>query len=220
MTALRGDLPLAYRRLAVDAEPRRLLVLAHGVGGTEHDLSHMGAAAPPDTAVILARGPLTIGPSQYAWFPVSFSPQGPQPDHSGAEASRVLLGEFIASLQARENIAPRSTVIAGFSQGGIISASVGLTRPDCVAGFGVLAGRILPELAPRIASPSALARTRGFIGHGLDDTKLPVQWAHRADAWLTDLGVQHRTVLYPGGHTLPPAMQSDFLGWFDAVTAY
>lgn len=52
-----------------------------------------------------------------------------------------------------------------------MSASIGLTRPGALAGFGILAGRILPELAPQIAERAALGRLRAFIGHGRDETK-------------------------------------------------
>ena len=41
-----------------------------------------------------------------------------------------------------------------------------------------------------------------------------VAWAERADAWLTQLGVEHTTRLYPIEHTISPAMQSDFEAWY------
>lgn len=171
-----------------------------------------------DTRVILPRGPLTLGAGQHAWFEVAFGPQGPRPDLAAAEHSRQRLADFIGELQAEFAVPPARTVVAGFSQGGIMSASVGLSRPDLVAGFGVFAGRILPELEPRLADGEALARVQAFIGHGRDDTKLPVEWAHRSDAWLTRLGVPHETRLYPGNHGISPAMQNDFLKWFGRVT--
>lgn len=209
---------LVYRTPASPARPRRLLVLAHGVGSNETSLAPLAARAPDDTLVVLARGPLTLGPDQYAWFQVAFGPEGPRPDLDAAERSRLQLAAFIAEMQQDHAIAPGDTVVAGFSQGGIMSASVGLTRPQLVAGFGVLAGRILPELEPRLADRDALHRVHAFVGHGRDDTKLPVDWAHRADAWLTALGVLHETRLYPGGHGIAPAMQDDFFAWFGRVT--
>lgn len=215
---LREDAPLAYRRLDANDRPRRLLVLAHGVGGNEENLAPLGARAPRDTAVVLVRAPLVLGPGQYAWFPVVFTPQGPQPDLDAAEGSRQRLVDFVSTLQARLGVKPADTVLAGFSQGGIMSASVGLTRPGLVAGFGVLAGRILPELEPLIAPRHALSRVHGFIAHGRDDSKLPVDWAHRADDWLTTLGVPHEARFYPGGHAVSPAMEGDFLAWLGAVT--
>ncbi|MGQ0800692.1 MAG: alpha/beta hydrolase [Pseudomarimonas sp.] len=209
---------LVYRASAAPPAPRRLLILSHGVGGNEMNLAPLAARAPVDTVVILVRAPLTLGQGQFAWFPVSFGAHGPRPDLEAAEDSRQRLALFVAEMQAAYGVAPNATVVAGFSQGGIISASVALTQPEIVAGFGVLAGRILPEIEPRLADGEALSRVQGFIGHGRGDTKLPVEWAHRADAWLTDLGVPHETRLYPGDHGIPQLMQDDLLDWFQRVT--
>ena len=214
ISELRTDLSLAFRTFSIDAgtPAKRLLVLLHGVGGNETHLAALGSAL-KDTRVILARGPLALGPGQHAWFQVSFGPQGPRPDLAAAEQSRQRLSRFIAELQAEYAIPSAQTVVAGFSQGGIMSASLSLTRPELVAGFGILAGRILPEIAPQVAQRSALTEVKAFIGHGRDDTKLTVDWAYRADTWLTELGVPHETRLYPGDHGISPEMQDDFLAW-------
>lgn len=215
---LRTDLSLPFRTSTAGSAPaKRLLILTHGVGGNETNLAPLGAALGGDTRVILTRGPLTLGPDQYAWFRVSFGPQGPRPDLVAAERSRQLLATFIAEAQAAFVVPPLHTVVAGFSQGGIMSASVGLTQPSLVRGFGLLSGRILPELKPQIAACAALSAVQGFIGHGRDDTKLSVDWAYQANAWLTELGVEHETHLYPGDHGIPTAMQSDFLAWVERI---
>lgn len=212
--------PLQFRIAgAMPAKPRRLLVLSHGVGGNETDLAALAGQAAEDTLVALPRAPRELGAEQFAWFQVSFGPQGPRPDLAAAEQSRQQLAEFIGSLQAQYGVAASGTVVAGFSQGGIMSASIGLTRPDLVRGFGVLSGRILPEIQPLLADRNALARVEAFIGHGRDDTKLPVDWAHRADAWLTELGVTHETHLYPGDHGISPDMQRDFFTWLERAHA-
>lgn len=128
---------------------------------------------------------------------VSFGPQGPRPDLAAAQQSRQRLAGFITELQAKYAAPAAKTVIAGFSQGGIMSASIGLIQPELVAGFGILSGRILPETEPQLASRTALASIHAFIGHGRHDTKLTVDWAHRADAWLTELGVPHCPAAIP-----------------------
>lgn len=215
---LHSDQALAYRLRRPPVPARRLLILAHGVGN-ETNLAPLAQYAPDNTLVALVRGPLTLAPGQHAWFQVSFGAQGPRPDLIAAESSRVQLAAFIAGMQSAHGIAPSATVVSGFSQGGIISASVALTRPELVCGFGVLAGRILPELESQLADREALGRLHAFIGHGRDDTKLPVEWAHRADAWLTELGVAHDTHLYPGDHGVAPVMQADFFAWFSRTTS-
>lgn len=151
------------------ARPTSLLLLLHGVGGNETNLAGLAAGIAPDVLVVLPRGPLTLGNAQHAWFRVAFTGEGPQIVAEEAEASRQTLVRFIAQLQAAYGIAPARTLIAGFSQGGILSASVGLTAPASVAGFAVLSGRILPELEPLLAPPGQLAHVQALVAHGRND---------------------------------------------------
>lgn len=213
-----ADFALAFRiRQPQPAQPKALLVLLHGVGGSESNLGDLAAGIDPDTLVLLPRGPLTLGPGQFAWFRVAFTASGPRIEAQEAEQSRLALIRFVAQLQAAHGIAPQQTVIAGFSQGGILSASVALTAPESVAGFGILSGRILPELEPHLAEPARLTALRAFIGHGEFDSKLPVLWAQRSDALLSQLGVTHSSRRYPIDHGISAAMQADFLEWLNGV---
>ncbi|MCB1915868.1 MAG: hypothetical protein KDG52_09150 [Rhodocyclaceae bacterium] len=193
--------------------PSALLLLLHGVGGNESNLAALAAGVGPDTLVILPRGPLALGPGQYAWFNVAFTPNGPEIRADEAEASRRMLIRFVEALQAAHGIAPDRTAIAGFSQGGILSASVALSAPERVRGFAVLSGRILPELEPMLAPRERLAGLQALIAHGREDSTLPVAWAQRADGWLDRLGVARQLRLYAGGHSVSPPMADDFLAW-------
>lgn len=199
------------------ATPTALLVLLHGVGGNEAQLADLARTAGPGVLVVLPQGRLPFGPGQFGWFRVAFTPTGPQIVPEEAEASRRALIQWVGQLQRHYGIAASRTVVAGFSQGGIMSASVALTAPQSVAGFGLLSGRILPELETMLAPPAQLQAVQGFIGHGIHDGKLPVAWAERADAWLTQLGVPHVTRLYPVEHTLSADMRADFEAWYHAL---
>jgi phospholipase/carboxylesterase len=154
-----------------------------------------------------------MGAQQFAWFRMNFTPAGPSIVPEEAEHSRKLLIHFVQQVQARYAIAAQNTVIAGFSQGGILSASVALSTPEILAGFGLLSGRILPELKPHLADPTRLAQLRAFVAHGDQDATLPVVWAQRSDQWLKELGVQNSSHRYPMGHGVSAAMQADFLNW-------
>jgi phospholipase/carboxylesterase len=216
----RADFALAFRvRQPQPAQPKALLVLLHGVGGTESNLLELAAGVGPDTLVVLPRGPLTLGPGQFAWFRVAFTASGPRIDAGEAEQSRHDLIRFVAQLQTAYGVAPQQTVMAGFSQGGILSASVALSAPESVAGFGILSGRILPELEPHLAAPARLAALQGFVGHGAFDSKLPVMWAERSEALLSRLGVAHQARRYPIDHSISAAMQADFVQWLNGVLA-
>lgn len=209
---------LSYRVLEPQPEkPSKCLILLHGVGGNETNLVDLASGLDPDTLVVFARGPLQMGAQQFAWFRVAFTASGPRIVPEEAERSRTTLIAFVQQLQARHGIHAANTVIAGFSQGGILSASVALSAPERVAGFAVLSGRILPELEPQLASKERLSNLKAFIGHGTQDSKLPVDWAHRSDALLNALGVEHQLRLYPMDHGISAAMHADFLAWLAAL---
>ena len=201
------------------AHPKALVVLLHGVGGNETNLASLVVTMEPDTLVVMPRGPMTLGAGQYAWFRVNFTGAGPVIIETEAEQRRTTLIRFVEQLQQAYGIAPQKTVIAGFSQGGILSASVALSQPECVAGFAVLSGRILPELQPHIADQARLQNLRAFIGHGEYDSKLPVVWAQRSEQLLSGLGVEYLTRRYPIDHGISAPMQTDFLSWLQTITS-
>ena len=91
---------LAYRqRQPAPAKPGKLLVLLHGVGGNETNLLDLADGVDPDTLVVLVRGPLQMGGTQFAWFAVNFTATGPQIHPEQAEHSRKLLIQLLQQLQ-------------------------------------------------------------------------------------------------------------------------
>ena len=209
---------LSFRqRLPQPVHPKACVVLLHGVGGSEMNLAGLALEIDPDILVVLPRAPLQFASGQFGWFRVAFTASGPSIEENEAEQSRQTLIRFLEQLQLAYSISPQNTVIAGFSQGGILSASVALSAPERVAAFAVLSGRILPELEPHLANKAHLANLRSFIGHGEYDTTLPVMWAHRSDQLLGELGVSHLTRLYQTSHGISAAMQSDFLEWLQGL---
>lgn len=189
------------------------LILLHGVGASEIGFIELARQQDPRLAVILVRGPITFGPIQFGWFQVNFTAAGPVINPAQAEQSRQALIAFIAGLPAAYNIDPQRIWIAGFSQGGIMSASVGLTAPANIAGFGIFSGRIPPEIAPLITGTATLSKRHAFVSHGVDDSKLPVDFARNAQSLLNG----HKLILtyheYDAGHEFNPTMQRDFSRW-------
>ena len=205
---------LAYRLMEpLPTAARRCLVLLHGVGSNELSVAALAEGAGTETLVVLVQGPLPLGPQQFAWFQVAFTATGPRIEATQAEHSRQALVKLLAHVQTQYAVPAQKTVLAGFSQGGIMSTSVALTSPETVAGFGLLCGRILPEIEPMLANKERLSSLQGFVGHGEFDSKLPVDWAHRAHDRLNQLGVRHTLALYPVDHSISAQMHADFMQW-------
>ncbi|OWW22500.1 alpha/beta hydrolase [Noviherbaspirillum denitrificans] len=209
-------LPLAHRVRAPQTGPIEgspCLLLLHGVGANELGLVNMARLLDPRLTVILVRSPLAFGPMQFGFFQVNFTASGPVINAAQAEQARQGLTTFISGLPGAYGIDGRRVWIAGFSQGGILSASVGLTRPDLVRGFGILSGRILPEIGPLVAPPDQLADLHAFLSHGEHDEKLPIDFARSAHALLLEKGVQLTYQEFPAGHELNAAMLDAFNQW-------
>jgi phospholipase/carboxylesterase len=206
---------LAYRVRAaqVGAAKAPCLLLLHGVGSNESGFIELARQMDPRLVVILLRGPLVLAPGRLAWFQVSFTPSGPAIDAVQAERSRTMLLDFIGQLPASHGVDPERIWIAGFSQGGIMSASVALTAPDSVAGFGVLSGRILPEVLPRVRKGPALGKVQAFVSHGVHDQTLGIHFADHSRQVLTGLKVPLTYAEYVAGHALDSAMIGDFQRW-------
>lgn len=132
-TIAQPSLPLAHRVRAPQngsTAGSPCPILLHGVGANEASLIDLAQQQDPRLTVILARGPIAFGPNMYGWFNVNFTSSGPVINPTQAEQSRQTLIDFVDGLPAAYGIDANRIWIAGFSQGGIISASVGLTLPD------------------------------------------------------------------------------------------
>jgi phospholipase/carboxylesterase len=98
------------------------LLLLHGVGANEQRLADIAARLDPRLTVILVRSLIQFGPMQFGFFQVSFTSSGPAINAGQAEQSRKLLATFIQKLPEVYGIDAKQIWIAGFSQGGILSA--------------------------------------------------------------------------------------------------
>ncbi len=209
---------LSYRLMQPQPPtPQRCLVLLHGVGSNELSVARLADGVRHGTLVVLVRGTWLMGGESFAWFEVEFTPSGPRIAWEQAEQSRQKLIQLLSKLRDYYGVAADQTIIAGFSQGGIMSAAVALTSPESVGGFGLLSGRILPEIEPLLAGKERLASLSGFVGHGELDPKLPVGWAQSSHDTLEKLGVRHTYRLYPIGHSVSAPMQADFVRWLSTV---
>jgi phospholipase/carboxylesterase len=208
-----ASLVYLVRQPKTETENPPLLLLMHGVGSNEQDLFLLAQHLPDNFLIISARGPLSIGPNSFAWFQVSFSTGAPVIDYAQAENSRNTIIRFIESLKTQFRFNEKEIYVGGFSQGGIMSYSVGLTRPDLIKGIAVMSGRLLKEVKPQIASPDELNNLQVFISHGTSDNVLTIEYAREANAYLKTLSITPTYKEFEGGHSITNEMLLSLIDW-------
>ncbi len=216
-TALKGDaLLLKYlvRQPITTRQRPPVIILLHGVGGNERNLFQYAAMLPPEYLVIAARAPYVLGADSYGWFHVSFATGKPVIEPEEAEKSRIILRQFINQIIELYNADSTCVYLAGFSQGAIMCYSMALTHPGRIKGMAVLSGRVLPEIRPLVKASETLSKLRLLISHGVDDTKLPVQYARDAKEYIESLQIDLTYVEWPKtGHLVNHAMVEKLVEW-------
>jgi len=211
-TALMLKYKIREAKNSPNAQPG-LILLLHGVGSNEDDLFRLAGNFPPDFVVVSARAPYTLSPGRYAWFQVDFSTGRPVIDPEQAEKSRLVVNTFVNQLVELYQIDTGKVYIGGFSQGGIMSYSVGLTFPPKFKGIFILSSRLLPEVKPLIKAGAALEQLKVFIAHGTADGVLPLAYAQEARTYLAELTPDMTYREYEMGHTTSEKEIADLLEW-------
>ena len=193
-----------------------LLLLLHGVGSNEQDLMGLAPYLDDRFLVASARAPLTLGPGAYAWFEVSFTPEGPVHDQPQAEDSRRTLLEFIPQLVDAYSADPSRVFVMGFSQGAIMTVSLVLTAPRALTAAVAMSGRVLPEMVARRAPDEDLKGLPVLVTHGLADGVLPIRHGRGIRDVLERLPLQLTYREYPAGHEVSAEMLGDIASWLTA----
>ncbi len=101
-----------------------LLILLHGLGSNEDDLFGLAPYFDPRFTLVSVRAPNAYGNGGYAWFDLNITDRGIAIDPASTERGRQTALRFVREAQRAYGAAPERTLLCGFSQGAIMSASV------------------------------------------------------------------------------------------------
>lgn len=214
-----NELVLTYKIFqpnAATGKKNGLILLLHGIGSNEEDLFRLTNNLPEGFIIVSARAPYTLAPGRYTWFELSHQQGKPVINAEQAEKSRLLLDTFIAQLLEFYPIDPQQIYLGGFSQGGIMSYSVGLTFPQKLKGIFILSSRLLPEVKPLINPDASLEKLRLFIAHGTADNVLPIHYAREATSYLREMLPLMEYHEYDMEHTTGKEELNDLNLWIKA----
>ncbi len=176
------------------AEPRRLILLFHGVGAAPADMVPLAqaiAASSPDAAVVCVRSRDASDFGRgYQWFSVANVTEGNRPARVVAAMPGFVA--IVQHFQSQFGLTPVQTCLIGFSQGTIMALEA-LAQPVPLASQVIgLSGRFAarPE--------TVIADVPVTLIHGDQDGVIPVERAIEAEAWLRDAGAEVSLTVMPG----------------------
>jgi phospholipase/carboxylesterase len=193
------------------ARPEGALVLFHGRGADDYDLFPLLDVFDPERRLIGAtpRAPLSLPPGGAHWYVLGGIGT---PQAATFTASYTAASEWLDRFVAEQGLGFDRVVLGGFSQGGVMTYSLGLG-----------AGR--PRPSGLIALSSFIPTVDGFeldlspplppvaIGHGTLDNVIGVEWGRRARVLLEEAGAD---VLYretPMFHQIDPEFVQAIAEW-------
>jgi phospholipase/carboxylesterase len=198
---------ISYLERPAAGEPEGLLVLFHGRGADERDLFPLLDLLDPERRLlgVTPRGPLSLPPGGAHWYAVR---EIGYPDPSTFLPTYAAVSEWLDGL----GFAPERTVLGGFSQGAVMTYSLGLG-----------AGR--PRPAALIALSGFMPTVDGFaldlepplppvaIGHGTFDQVISVDWGRQAKETLEAAGAEVLYREYPLPHAVDPGFLNELAPW-------
>ncbi|WP_454733137.1 MULTISPECIES: alpha/beta hydrolase [Cupriavidus] len=191
--------------------PTWSVIWLHGLGADGSDFApvvpDLGLGPAPAVRFVFPHAPAIPvtcngGYVMPAWYDIaSLDDARSHCDEAGIRASR----EAVRALIARENqrgVPSHRVVLAGFSQGGAIAYTAGLTHPEALGGIIALSTYI-PSPALLAAEFSEANRaTPVFAAHGVEDDVVPVPLGMLARDTVRQHGCPVEWHAYPMPHTV------------------
>jgi phospholipase/carboxylesterase len=169
--------------------PEFAVILMHGLGADANDfvplIPELRLAGAPGVRFVFPNAPeiavtANNGYVMRAWYDIlSFEGINRQVDETGIDASCTTIRQLIDA-QNRRGIATSKIFLAGFSQGGAMTYSAGLTHPDALAGLIVLSGYLPAQHYVESRFSEANRNTPIFAAHGTHDDVLPLRLGEAA----------------------------------------
>ncbi len=206
------------------ASPQWSIIWLHGLGADGHDFAPIvpELVRPhwPALRFVFPHAPkrpvsINNGMPMRAWYDIVSMDFRSRADAAGVAESVAQVEALIAREQAR-GIPLERILLAGFSQGGAITLSVGLRRRERLAGLIALS-TYLPEVDAAAAQLVDGANAQPvFMAHGSADPVIPVQIAEHSLQVLQQLGFEVQWQRYPMAHQVCAEEISALGDWMQA----
>jgi phospholipase/carboxylesterase len=193
------------------------VIWLHGLGADGHDFEsivpELNVPAALGVRFVLPHAPrrpvaLNGGFVMRAWYDVLHPDLGQAVDEGGIRESE----KAVATLVERElaaGVAPARTILAGFSQGGVIALETAARFPQRLGGAIALSTYVaMPRDFPADARGLPI-----FMGHGVHDPLIPLSQARKGRELLESKGYAVEWREYPMPHSVCMEEIEDISAW-------
>ena len=192
-----------------------LIIILHGYGANMKDLVSLAENIGDDKSIfVFPNAPFKFQLSYqaygYAWiFPPTMDSED-MPE-SMLDSTKKLM-DTIETLIQHYKIKLPNVILGGFSQGAMMSASIGFVRPEIFKGVFMLSGMLLGE-SYLSSNTKADNNQSVFISHGEFDSLVPFSNANKIVSFLENYGYSPEFHQYPMGHELSIESIQDLANW-------
>ncbi len=173
----------------------------HGWGSNAMDLQGLAPfIADGRFLVICPQGAVEVeigAINGYGWYPMKL---GTQPDPDKVDTAVANLSDFIGEACDRYPVDRDRTVVAGFSQGGMMAYSLAVRWPERFAALVGISTAFPERLTGLAGDRAALARMPAIVQHGRADQAIEIARARKSVEALRELGVNVTWREYDCGH--------------------
>jgi phospholipase/carboxylesterase len=220
--------PLSTIEIETAPDPRFAVIVMHGLGADANDfvplIPELGFADAPAVRFVFPNAqemPVTAngGYVMRAWFDIrAFDSTGRQVDEAGMDSSCASVRQLIEA-QNQRGIPTSNIFLAGFSQGGAMTYSVGMTHPEALAGLVVLSGYVPSPAYIENRLSEANRATPIFAAHGIYDDVLPFELGEAARDFAIAHGCKVDWRAYPMPHSVCAEEVAALREWLHARIA-
>ena len=200
------------------SENSPILFLIHGYGSYEGDLFSFAQYLPKNYHIIALRAPIVLAEGSYAWYTITFDEDMNEwsNDEEGIQSRDLIISNIEHHLK-RLNSSKKNVDLLGFSQGAILSWSLGMSYPKSINRIMALSGFYNPKLDQE--SSESKADLKCFSSHGIIDPVIPVAHTRIGINNLREKGVSVAYKEYDAPHTISPDNFRDLLQWLQSKKA-
>ena len=188
-----------------------LVVVLHGAGGSTRSLLPIAQGlASRGFLVCLVEGQYAArdGLGQGSVHFLAKPGPGRKPEEETLRLAEDYVLAAVEAVRRQYLVQPRQTFLAGFSQGAMLTYSLGLRHGDRFRGFIPIAGTVVGELPAKATKGGAW-----LVFHSPTDAAVTEADHRKAIETLGRLGIEAEVQRYEGGHVVPPAVVTQMVAW-------